>query len=118
MSVEEHHNDFKLSDLTQEVSNKFLLTSAVARRARQLKDGAKPMVPTDRETMLPVMTALYEIHQNKIKVVKQEVKDETQEMLEKMDEELETELEKVNNTESSDDDKNKGDKKKSKSLAA
>lgn len=119
MSTELFSKDFKISDLQKKVENKFLLAAAVARRARQLKDGAKPLINISRDEILPVITALQEIHQDKIQVVLQAHKGETQEMLEKMDEELETELNKDEvKAQAESDEKAKENKKKSRSLAA
>ena len=114
-------SDLRISDLMDEVDNKYLLAAAVARRARQLKDGARPFVTVDKDTLLPVVTALHEMHQGFVRVVRQDAKDETQLMLEKMDDELEAELEEGEKAEGDSDDKKKNDKdgKKTKqSLAA
>jgi len=62
-----------IAKILKRIPNRFLLAIAVAKRARQLKDGAKPLVDIDREELLPVLTALEEIENDKISVT---IKDE------------------------------------------
>lgn len=56
-----------LEELLEKVKNRFLLTVASARRARQLREGAKPMIdaPADESS---VIIALDEILEDKIKI--------------------------------------------------
>jgi len=56
-----------LEELLDKVKNRFLLTVAAARRARQLKDGAKPLIDApDNEPA--VIVALDEILEDKIRI--------------------------------------------------
>jgi DNA-directed RNA polymerase omega subunit len=76
------------------VSNRFLLAVAVAKRAKQLKDGVKPLVPYNREEdVLPVETALKEIEHTKVQIIIKEKKEAQDELLEEMDQLLEAEME-------------------------
>jgi DNA-directed RNA polymerase omega subunit len=54
-------------DLLQKVDNKFMLCMAVARRARQIKEGAKPLQP-ESDSELPVIAAMEELLGNKVGV--------------------------------------------------
>jgi DNA-directed RNA polymerase omega subunit len=66
-------DDVKIYDVLREVPNRFLLSVAVAKRARQLKEGAKPMVAVnENQDILPVLTAMREIKAKKINVFIQE----------------------------------------------
>jgi DNA-directed RNA polymerase omega subunit len=57
-----------IHDLLGKVDNKFLLCIAVARRARQIKEGAKPLYEgSDAE--LPVISAMEEILFDKVGVI-------------------------------------------------
>ena len=50
--------DVNLTDLNKKYPNRFLLAVAVAKRARQLKEGATPLVELKDGEMLPIMTAI------------------------------------------------------------
>lgn len=66
-----------ISKILEKVPNKFLLSVAVAKRARQLKEGAKPLVDIEKdELLLPIIKALEEIEENKISVNLKERTDE------------------------------------------
>ncbi len=56
-----------LEELLDKVRNRFLLTVAAARRARQLKEGAKRLIDAD-ENEVPVIVALDEILEDKIRI--------------------------------------------------
>lgn len=80
--------------LDQRIPNRFLLSVAVAKRAKQLKDGVKPLVPYNKQAeILPIETALEEISLDKIHIIIKEKKDAQDELLEEMDQLLEAEME-------------------------
>ena len=54
-------------ELMKKVPNRFLLTIAGARRARQIKEGANPLVAEVNPDQ-PVIASLYEILENKVGV--------------------------------------------------
>ena len=56
-----------LEELLEKVKNRFLLTVSAARRARQLKDGAKQLIDAP-ENESAVIVALDEILEDKIKI--------------------------------------------------
>lgn len=56
---------YNIDDLIKKVGNKFLLTTAVSRRALQIKDGDAPLVD-DIKSELPVHVAIKEIVDEKI----------------------------------------------------
>ena len=62
-------------------SNRFMLSIAVAKRARQLKDGAKPLVPVLDEPMNPVTVAMAEMAAKKLTLTLQEIKHEDEDLL-------------------------------------
>ncbi|MDA1353494.1 MAG: DNA-directed RNA polymerase subunit omega [bacterium] len=52
--------------LTKKFPNRFLLTLAAAKRARQIKEGARPLIAD--EGVVPILTALEELRADKIEV--------------------------------------------------
>lgn len=56
-----------LEELLEKVQNRFLLTVSAARRARQLKDGAKRLIDAPDDEV-PVIVALDEILEDKINI--------------------------------------------------
>lgn len=70
-----------LEELLDKVKNRFLLTVAAARRARQLKEGAKPLIDM-AENEPPVIVALDEILEDKIRI---EIGDSKQTALQEVD---------------------------------
>ncbi len=77
--------EMKLTEVLNKVPNRFLLSVAVAKRARQLKEGARPLVEVaDLENLLPIDVALEEIAQGKINVSLKDKVDEDQELIEEM----------------------------------
>lgn len=65
---------YSVSKLTERVPNRFLLTLAIAKRARQIKDGAEPLVDFD-DNYSPITIAMKEIEQGKIKAFLEDAKD-------------------------------------------
>lgn len=63
---------FKVSDLSKKVPNRFMLSVGTAIRARQLQEGARPLISDGDGDDTSVVTALREFDQSKIKLVKQE----------------------------------------------
>lgn len=53
-----------LSEVMKKVDNRYTLVVEVAKRARQLVDGAEPLV--DIESTNPVTTAIYEVLDDKV----------------------------------------------------
>lgn len=59
-------NDLPIEELMDRVGSRFSLVVAAAKRARQLKDGAVPLVSCDSEN--PLTIALHEIAAGKVVV--------------------------------------------------
>ncbi len=57
-----------LAELFEKVPNRFLLTVAAAKRARQIDDGARPLIDASRSTDRSLDIALMEIQLGKILV--------------------------------------------------
>jgi DNA-directed RNA polymerase omega subunit len=113
-------SDISIRQLLAHVPNKFLLCVAASRRARQIKDNLHPGV-LEEEPIVPVIQALHEIMEGKVKVILKHQPDEEQDMLDKMDQQLTENIAQDEKTEAEKEDKKAKDvkpKHKSKSLAA
>ncbi len=100
--------------------NNFLLSLAIAKRARQLQEGAKPLIPlAENEIMHPILTALKEFKDGKYDILLSENKDEDLEMIKEIDTYFDQALKKEKSEESNPKkDKDLKTKTKFKSLAA
>jgi DNA-directed RNA polymerase subunit omega len=61
-------DEISLALLLEKVPNRFLLTVAVSKRARQLDDGATPLIDANVSTTRSIDIALMEIQTGKISV--------------------------------------------------
>lgn len=66
-----------LSELFEKVPNRFLLTVAAAKRARQIDDGARPLIDVPNPTTRSLDIALLEIQLGKINVTLDETEEES-----------------------------------------
>ena len=109
----------RISKLIRKVENRFLLSIGVAKRARQIKEGAKPLVEHDAESVVPVILALEEIAENKLTIIAESPIPETDSVLEEISAVVDAETKEKPEEKAPEDKKAsaKG-KKKSKSLAA
>ena len=113
--------DFR--ELRKLIPNRFVLSLAIAKRAKQLKDGIKPLVEYDPDQQLDyVGIAMKEILEKKVDP-RFEEDSEDEEVIKEMDNLLDDELKKEDDStkDGSKADKKKESKKsksKSKSLAA
>ena len=100
-------------------NNRFLMAVAIAKRAKQLKEGVKPLVAYNREfEILPIEVALEEVHTGKVAILVKDSADTHHDFLDEMDQLLASELEEAVVVE---DDKKPAPKEKvkmKKSLAA
>ncbi len=101
--------DINLAELFKKVPNRFLLTVAVSKRARQLDDGARPLIDASLAHNLSLDIALMEIQLGKIVV---SIEDATEEdsIIDEISDYLDTDI--IDNVES-DPVKSTKDKKKS-----
>lgn len=97
----------------EELSNRFLYSAAIVKRAKQLREGVRPLVDYDKsQDMRPIEIAIQEIEAEKVGVlIRDEVKVD-EEFMEEMEQVMEAELDAQDES----DDSDKG--KKSKSLAS
>ena len=76
----------------QSEANRFKLSVAIAKRARQIQDGAKALVGNGDEEVAPVLIALQELAKEKFSVSVKETRDEHKEMLAEMESLIENDL--------------------------
>ena len=89
----EFEEDVNLTKLLEKYPNKFILSIAVSKRARQIQEGAKPLIEiTENDLMTPVKIALKEIAAGVVEINTEIEEDEDTELLDKMDVQLEAEL--------------------------
>jgi len=122
-------HEYKLAEILLKIPNRFILSLAIAKRARQLNEGAKPLVPIEEGAkMHPILTALEEVYANKIEVMEEKEKNDDLEMIEEVERFFDAEVKpedadeveapkKSKKDKDKDKDKEK-DKKSKKSLAA
>lgn len=106
------------TSLTKKFPNRFLLTLAAAKRARQIKEGARPLI--EDEGVVPIMTALEELRTDKIEVYLDEPtvrNDSLMDEIEDLDLNNSSAFDEEN-AEKTDKKDDKKPKSKSKSLAA
>ena len=104
------------TQLLKKIPNRFLLSVAIAKRARQISEGEKPLVEVLRDKpMNPINIAMKEFNEGLITITEKNEVDDELELIEKLDKNLEERIEK----QKIEDEKNKPKektKKKSKSL--
>ena len=111
--------DSDLKKILDLVPNRFLLASAVSKRARQISEGSKPMVEyTPNEPMNPIAIALKEIEEGKLTFDISEIAEDELDMIEELDKTFQAELESEETEKEDEKKKDSKLKSKSKSLAA
>ena len=75
----------KLNTILKRIPDRFLLILAVAKRARQLKDGTRPLIPVLDEDAPPILVALDELYAGKISVSAKEKRKSNEDFLEAME---------------------------------
>ena len=81
---------YRISNLTRKIPNRFQLSAAIAKRARQIKEGARPMVGKVGEP--PIITALNELQNDKFAVEVLESQEEEETLLDDISEYLDTSI--------------------------
>ena len=90
-----NHPDINIDNILKKIENRFVLSIGVAKRAKQLKEGIKPLVEIDQERPFnEILIALKEIETGKINVELTEKSESHIDELEEMDHFLEEELKK------------------------
>ena len=106
--------DLDVTDLLKVIPNRFLLSSIVSKRARQLLEGEKPRVEiVPNEPFNPIGIAMKELLEGHFKIDSMKEADDEIELIDKLDKSLDEKLEKEEAAKSKDKDK----KNKSKSLS-
>jgi len=109
-----------LHEIFKKVQNRFLVTSAVSKRARQIKEGAKPMIDYDPDSPLGyVDIALKELELGKYDIFIQKSDQNEQDILEEMNESLDRDIERESESELNESKEKKGrDKARDKSKTS
>ena len=112
-----------INEVLREHPNRFLVAVAAAKRARQLKEGAKPLIPFDaNRPMNFVAIALKEILEGKVTIEMREDHSEDMDYIRDLDKTLEEDLRETQAKELAEKDDTKKTVKdkprKNKSLAA
>lgn len=108
-------------DMLKKYPNHFLLSVAISKRARQLKDGARPLIDINPEEMHPILTALEELKQGKLHISLLDEIEEDAEFLEEISQSLDDDINQDSSKEETMEKMKKKDlsiKNKSKSLGA
>ena len=104
------------TELLKKIPNRFLLSVAIAKRARQISEGEKPLVEVMKDKpMNPINIAMKEFNEGLITISEKDEVDDELELIEKLDKNLEERIEKQKKEEEKNKPKEKT-KKKSKSL--
>ena len=94
-----NYPDVDISHLYKKIPNRFLLSVAISKRARQIMEGEKPLVDhIPGKPMNPVALAIKELEADLIDVSIKEEIDEELEMLEKLDKNLDAKLDAAKET--------------------
>ena len=105
------------TQLLKKIPNRFLLSVAIAKRARQISEGEKPLVEVLRDKPFnPIDIAMKEFDQGLIEITEKDEVDDELELIEKLDKNLEERIEKQKKKEEEKKKPKEKAKKKSKSL--
>jgi len=113
--------EINLKELYDKFSNRFLLSVGVAKRARQLKEGARPLVQiAHNEPFNPISIAMKELLEGRVNITIDDDKDDADIFINELDAGLEEDLKLEDGLEekAEKDLKKKESKRKSKSLSA
>ena len=113
-----NYPDVDVSHLYKIIPNRFLLSVSISKRARQLSEGAKPLVETvPGKPFNAVAVAIKELSEGLIKVsIKEDVDDEL-ELLEELDKGLEAKIKSESKDAKSDNKEKKPPRSKSLSTS-
>ena len=101
--IEKDFDPYKISNLTRKIPNRFQLSAAIAKRARQLKEGARPMV--GEVGAPPILTALNELQNDKFSVEILENQEEEETLLDDISEYLDSTIDENDPSDSKDTEK-------------
>ena len=86
------YQELSMTKVFSQIPNRFLLSVAVSKRARQLREGYRPLVEVTEENPNPVLIALREIEQGKLNVIVKETHNAEEEYLERMEQDIELQV--------------------------
>ena len=105
---------YDINKLTKEFPNRFLLASAVAKRARQISEGEKPLIDfVQNKPYNPISIALKELEQGLISIAMKESIDDEIELIDKLDKNLDSKISKQEKEEKAKTTPDKSKKKRS-----
>jgi len=119
LNTEESLNFPKIdtTDLLKKIPNRFLLSVAIAKRARQISEGERPLVEIIKDKPFnPIDIAMKEFSEGLIDISEKEEVDDELELIEKLDKSLDEQLEKEKEEEEEKKKPKEKGKKKSKTL--
>ena len=84
-------SNYSISELLERVPNRFVLSLAIAKRARQLKDGAEPIIDIkSNKNLTPITIAMREIQEKKLVPVLEKITQDDESILEEIEDYLDT----------------------------
>ena len=112
-------HDLSMTNVFKQIPNRFLLSIAVSKRARQLKEGYRPLIEVTEENPNPVIIALKEIELGLLNVVVKDRHNAEEEYLERMEQDLDLQVaeQDVDKDEKKSTKENKESKNRSKSRS-
>ena len=90
--AEKKDDSYRISEILKRVPNRFLLSISVAKRARQLKEGAPTLLDIEINPETPVITAILEFFADKIKINLSEKDDSQSDILDEISDYLDSEM--------------------------
>lgn len=91
MSQEKAQKNYSLSKLLDNIPNRFVLSLAIANRARQLKEGASPLVEVKQNMSSPIQIAIKELEEKKVMAVLSEITKNDENIIDEIKNYLDTE---------------------------
>jgi len=88
-------SSISMTEIEKLIPNRFLLSVAVAKRARQLKEGYRPLIEITEENPNPILIALKEIELGKLDIAHDAIHDADNELLQRMELDLNHEVEQL-----------------------
>ncbi|NDD66761.1 DNA-directed RNA polymerase subunit omega [bacterium] len=85
-------SSISMTEIEKLIPNRFLLSVAVAKRARQLKEGYRPLIEINEENPNPILVALKEIELGKLDIAHDASHDTDNELLQRMELDLNHEV--------------------------
>ena len=91
-------SSISMTEIEKLIPNRFLLSVAVAKRARQLREGYRPLIEVTEENPNPILIALKEIELGKLELNHSVQLDSDSELLQRMEMDLDYEVSQLEET--------------------